>query len=131
MLRMFAQWAERLYPQRRLFALIALGMFLLLAIASMGGWGLGATIFGIAAGPLVFFPWSLYLLCVWFHPEHGVVSRVGTLPLAVQTLKKYLFACFLVFYVVVALVALPTFSLWSHPFTCLMLRLVSQERCIA
>jgi len=131
MLRVFAQWAKRLYPHRRLFALFALSMFVLLVIASVSRWEPGAEILGIAAGPLVFFPWSLYLLCIWFHPEHGEVSRGGTLPLAAQALKKYLFASFLVFYAIVALVALPTFSLWSHPFTCLMLRLVSQERCIA
>jgi len=131
MLRAYARAAERLYPYRRRFALVTVVGFVALFLAMLSKSKAAVNVLGVAAGPVVFLPWGIYLLCVWFHPVHGIVSKTsfGRLSQLARSLKKVLLAAFLAAYMTFALIGLPMFSIWSHAATCAALRLFSVERC--
>jgi hypothetical protein len=112
---MCSNMAARLFSRRWLFLLISVagfgGLAIILAYApTKVGW-----LAGTLAGPLIFVPWGLLCLCVWFHPERGNLqpgSRfIGKLPRWAQSAVRWYASLFLITFIVVGLIVWPLFSL--------------------
>lgn len=108
--------ANRLFPYRWWFFAWSL-LFVALFVAAMAFVssprvvGVG----GSLVGPLVFGPWALLCLCVWFHPQRGNLQPsskvVGRLPPFVQSAIRWYAAVCLLLFLVVSVVVWPLLSL--------------------
>ncbi|MBA4263755.1 MAG: hypothetical protein C0453_01615 [Comamonadaceae bacterium] len=111
----FTRLAARLFPHRWWFlGVSALGMALLFVSISIGSEQVPAVV-GALAGPIVFVPWALLCVCVWFHPERGNLQSnskiVGRLPNAVQVGIRWYASLFLVVFFLVGALGWPVISL--------------------
>lgn len=107
--------AAKLFSRRLWFLLISVagfgGLAMILAYAPTSVHWLA----GALAGPLIFVPWGLLCLCIWFHPELGNLqpgSRfIGRLPRWLQSAVRWYASFFLIILLVVGLIVWPLFSL--------------------
>ena len=111
----FTRLATRLFPFRWwFFSTSVVGMVLLFASFSTGA-ALPVTVAGALAGPIIFVPWALLCVCIWFHPERGNLQSnsklVGRLPMVIQIGIRWYAAIFLAVFFLVGAVVWPAVSL--------------------
>jgi hypothetical protein len=110
-----ANMAARFFDRRWWFMLVSVCGFGLLAIVlSYAPQNVGRLAVPLA-GPVIFVPWGLLCLCVWFHPDKGNLqpgSRfVGKLPQWMQSVVRWYASLFLVIFLAAGLIVWPLFSL--------------------
>jgi len=111
----FSDAATRLFGHRWWFFMISVAGFVALATVLNYAPTRMQWLAAAVAGPLIFVPWGLMCLCVWFHPEQGKLQPgsqfVGKLPLWVQSVIRWYASLFLVVFILAASIVVPLFSL--------------------
>lgn len=111
----YTSLAERMYARRWwLCAIAVVGSALFAAVLLSGATSL-VTVAATLAGPLIFVPWMLFCICIWFHPSRGnlqLQSRlVGKLPRFLQSAVRWYASLVLSLSICVGSVVWPALSL--------------------
>jgi len=115
----FTRQAERFYSYRWLFFAVSASAFVRLALlvtpATLPANRLPVSYRVVAfLAPVIFVPWGLGFMCLWFHPTDGNLYANGgfirRLPVSIQTMMRWCAAVLLAWLLVVGGIVIPIFG---------------------